>query len=240
MKIVISLIASLPFVSVFPAFAQIVEMHEFGATNTQYFIYSSGTTFDFVAENTMRVNTVETKSWLATNIQANFHIELTIQDSLIGKWDQFVDRVTLYQEYFHTKQLSYSLTQGDTIVYKIYGNHGYAEGGLRGVNYVKLTGEAVTDMEVAQSIPSEFRIGQNYPNPFNPSTTIEFALPHARFVTLNVYNVLGDQVATLISENLSAGTFSATWDASGMPSGVYFYRLTAGEDVQTRKMVLMK
>ena len=81
---------------------------------------------------------------------------------------------------------------------------------------------------------------QHTPNSFNPSTTIEFAQPHAGYVTLIVYNVLGEEVANLITGDHAAGTFKATWDASGLPSGVYFYRLTSGEYVQTKKMVLMR
>jgi len=88
--------------------------------------------------------------------------------------------------------------------------------------------------------PAEYSLEQNYPNPFNPSTTIEIALPHSGFVTLKIYNVLGEGVTTLVEGNHAAGTFKATWDASGLPSGVYFYRLVAGEYVQTKKMVLIK
>jgi hypothetical protein len=89
-------------------------------------------------------------------------------------------------------------------------------------------------------LPACFALHQNYPNPFNPSTTIEFALPHSGLVTLKVYNVLGEEVATLIAGERAAGTYRATWDASGLPSGVYLFRLTAGEYVHTKKMVLMK
>jgi hypothetical protein len=95
-------------------------------------------------------------------------------------------------------------------------------------------------IENSIALPAYYALHQNYPNPFNPSTTIEFALPHAGFVTLKVYNVLGGQVATLIAGDHEAGTFKATWNASGMPSGVYFYRLIAGEYVQTKKAVLKK
>jgi len=97
---------------------------------------------------------------------------------------------------------------------------------------------AVTDGSMP--VPLEFGLQQNYPNPFNPTTTIEYALPHAGRLTLKVYNVLGEEVATLFDGEHAAGTFKATWDASHMPSGVYIYRLTAGEHVQARKMVLMK
>ena len=88
--------------------------------------------------------------------------------------------------------------------------------------------------------PERYVLNQNYPNPFNPSTTIEFALPHSGFVTLRVYNVLGEEVATLTAGVHFAGAFKTTWDARGLPSGVYFYRLTAGDYVQTKKMVLVR
>jgi hypothetical protein len=88
--------------------------------------------------------------------------------------------------------------------------------------------------------PAEVRLSQNYPNPFNPSTTIEYAIPHAGFVTLKIYSTLGQEVATLVSEDHGAGRFHAVWDAAGFSSGVYFYRLSAGGYVQTRKLVLTK
>jgi photosystem II stability/assembly factor-like uncharacterized protein len=101
--------------------------------------------------------------------------------------------------------------------------------------------EMITSVEGPSAfLPTDYLLMQNYPNPFNPSTTIEFALTYAGFVTLKVYNVLGEEVATLIAGDQAAGTFKATWNASGLPSGVYFYRLTAGEYVQTKKAVLMK
>jgi hypothetical protein len=88
--------------------------------------------------------------------------------------------------------------------------------------------------------PDQFALLQNYPNPFNPSTTIEFALPQTSTVALKVLNILGEKVAILFSGEGTVGNFTATWDASDMPSGAYFFRLTAGEYVQTRKAVLMK
>jgi hypothetical protein len=72
------------------------------------------------------------------------------------------------------------------------------------------------------------------------STTIEFALPRSGYVTLTVHNLLGQEVAALVAGEHAAGTFKTTWDAPGLPSGVYFYRLTAGEYVQTKKMVLVQ
>jgi len=89
-------------------------------------------------------------------------------------------------------------------------------------------------------LPNHFILRQNYPNPFNPSTTISFSLPSSSFVTLQVFDVLGREVSTLMSRKLSAGTYSQKWNASDLPSGVYFYRLQAGEFAETRKLQLLK
>jgi len=87
-------------------------------------------------------------------------------------------------------------------------------------------------------------LSENYPNPFNPSTTIEFVLPKAGFVTLKIYDLLGREVAALISEKKSAGTYQAKWDGTGFSSGVYFYRLCAEQighsEIQTKKLVLLR
>jgi len=95
--------------------------------------------------------------------------------------------------------------------------------------------------------PYEFRLYQNYPNPFNPTTVIRFSVESANGrmgdpvkVTLKVYDILGREVRTLVNENLPEGSYEVTWDATNMPSGVYFYRMTAGTFVQTRRMVLMR
>ena len=95
------------------------------------------------------------------------------------------------------------------------------------------------------SLPQEFSLGQNYPNPFNSSTTISYAVPERSKVTLAVYNVIGRKVATLVNEIRPVGSYSVTWDgadAAGaeVASGIYFYRLTAGEIVRARKMLLLK
>jgi hypothetical protein len=86
----------------------------------------------------------------------------------------------------------------------------------------------------------EFELLQNYPNPFNPSTTIQFSLLRSGYVTLKVYNTLGKEVATLAAKNLPAGKHQATWNASGLADGVYFYRLQAGDLAQTKKLIIAK
>lgn len=94
--------------------------------------------------------------------------------------------------------------------------------------------------EIFTEIPPSFSLEQNYPNPFNPSTTIQFALPRPIYVTLKVYNTLGKEIAILLAENLSAGKQEVVWEAKGMTSGIYFYRLQAADFVQTGKLVLVR
>ena len=85
-----------------------------------------------------------------------------------------------------------------------------------------------------------FSLTQNYPNPFNPSTTFSFSLPSKSFVSLKIYDMQGKKVATLVSDEMSAGTYSRQWNVANMSSGVYFYQLQAGSFLQTKKMVLVK
>ncbi|MFN0158023.1 MAG: choice-of-anchor J domain-containing protein [Bacteroidota bacterium] len=91
-----------------------------------------------------------------------------------------------------------------------------------------------------RGMPARFALKQNYPNPFNPATTINFDLAHAAFTTLRVFNLLGQEVATLVNGQLPPGTHTATFSAGNLPNGVYFYRLTSGQLTTTRQMLLVK
>jgi hypothetical protein len=100
---------------------------------------------------------------------------------------------------------------------------------------------APTDVKGSpNATPTSYALDQNYPNPFNPSTMIQFEIPEARFVTLKVYNLLGQEVATLINNQLGAGRYRAEFDGRNLPSGRYLYRLQAGTYTETKKMVLVK
>ncbi|MBU8934277.1 MAG: PKD domain-containing protein [candidate division Zixibacteria bacterium] len=91
-----------------------------------------------------------------------------------------------------------------------------------------------------QSLPTEFTLEQNYPNPFNPTTDIQFSLPEAGYIKLEVYNLVGQRVTVLAEGEFSTGNHTATWDASRFASGVYFYRLSTETMILTKKMVLLK
>ncbi|MCX6163006.1 MAG: T9SS type A sorting domain-containing protein [Ignavibacteriae bacterium] len=88
--------------------------------------------------------------------------------------------------------------------------------------------------------PDEFALLQNYPNPFNPATTINYQLPNTGNVKLTVYDALGHEAGVLVNESQNAGNYNIVWNASGFPSGVYFYRLEAGSFVSNKKMILLK
>jgi hypothetical protein len=91
-----------------------------------------------------------------------------------------------------------------------------------------------------QSLPSVFSLEQNYPNPFNPSTTIKFSLPENSNVLLSIYNTLGQKITELVNTNLNAGTYSFSWDASEVASGVYIYKLTTDKSISIKKMILLR
>ena len=92
----------------------------------------------------------------------------------------------------------------------------------------------------AVTLPEEYKLAQNYPNPFNPTTTIAFSLKQPGKTVLEIYNILGQKVATLVNEQLTAGAHQYNWNAAGQASGIYFYRLMAGNFVETKKMMLLK
>lgn len=104
----------------------------------------------------------------------------------------------------------------------------------------KLTDEIVVSIAYEEPIPNSFSLEQNYPNPFNPSTVISYQLPVISDVTIKVYDVLGNEVATLVNEYKPAGSYEVDFNATGLSSGIYFYKLQTGSFVETKKMLLLK
>jgi hypothetical protein len=94
--------------------------------------------------------------------------------------------------------------------------------------------------EIPGSTPSAYALEQNFPNPFNPSTKINFSVPVEGFVTLDVYNSIGQKITTLVNETKTAGTYVVNFDASDLTSGIYFYKISSGNFTETKKMILLK
>ncbi|HED38767.1 MAG TPA: T9SS type A sorting domain-containing protein, partial [Ignavibacteria bacterium] len=121
----------------------------------------------------------------------------------------------------------------------VSGNYAYVADGGDGLYILHndlITG--VNDDKV--NIPEAFSLKQNYPNPFNPTTTISYKLPKQSFVSLKVYDMLGRELAVLVNEEKPMGNYKVNFNASNLSSGIYFYRLTAGSFVETKRMVLLK
>ncbi len=126
-----------------------------------------------------------------------------------------------------------TLKQGsDGFVYALRG--GYTAAGL--IYRIK---PDLTGIE-PNGIPVNFRLGQNYPNPFNPSTSIGYSMLKDGFVSIKIFDVTGSEIAVLVDQNVKAGDHSVVWDASNLPSGVYFYRMTANNQSIEKKMALVK
>ena len=101
-------------------------------------------------------------------------------------------------------------------------------------------GPFVSDVKIEETIPGDYKLSQNYPNPFNPSTSIEYSIPEESFVELKVYDVLGNEVTTLVNDQRAAGVYQADFSGKGLASGLYIARITAGNYTSSIKMTLMK
>lgn len=147
------------------------------------------------------------------------------------------DKADIYNPF-----LPFFFVEGIGSIYNIFNHRGYYLAG-----YISTDGYAMgklnvvpTSIDENDEIPSSVTLHQNYPNPFNPSTVIGYQLPEAGMVRLAVYDILGRHIVTLVEETQPPGTHQVRWDASRMASGIYIYRIQAGNFTETRKMVLIK
>lgn len=119
-------------------------------------------------------------------------------------------------------------------------NSGYVFAGTNDSGVFRSAGTTTFVKESGKSISNRFLLSQNYPNPFNPSTTINYSVPKQSNVTLTIYDALGREVTTLISEEESIGNYSIEFNAAYLSSGIYFYRLQAGSFAETKKLILLR
>jgi hypothetical protein len=154
-----------------------------------------------------------------------------------GNWQDFNDGLP-----DAVQGMDLNITYANNVIRVMtHGNGGYER---------KLLSQLLTGLELDPPVVSSFKLEQNYPNPFNPSTTISWQLPVDAFVSLKVYDILGNEVASLMNEEKPAGSYEVEFSAKGgsasggdawnLTSGVYFYQLRAGNFVETRKMILLK
>jgi len=136
--------------------------------------------------------------------------------------EQYIGRKSLKSIYFADDTTGWAVGDSGTILCTTNG----------GVSFI--------EEEEIYEIPANYNLSQNYPNPFNPSTKIRYSIPQSSNVVIEVFDILGNEIETLVSEEKTAGTYEKTLYAENLPSGVYFYRLQAGSFVEIKKMVLLK
>ena len=112
--------------------------------------------------------------------------------------------------------------------------------GIIGTDGVTWRSSGTVDVENEEQIPTQYSLNQNYPNPFNPSTTVKFSIPNEEYVSLKIFNSLGEEVADLVNETKPTGNYSVSFDASQLSSGVYLYKINAGGFTEIKKMMLIK
>jgi hypothetical protein len=171
--------------------------------------------------------------------------------------DEVNKTATLVWQFDHNKDIfsfamgnAQRLPNGNTLI-------GWGTAGIPSITEVDIYGNIVFELGMDDSlwtyrayrfpfkqpeneIPQNFDLSQNYPNPFNPSTTISFSIPVQSNVTLKIYDVLGREVDQLINENVNAGQHNIIWNAQNFSSGIYFYKIAAGDFIESKKMILLK
>ena len=201
---------------------------DFVITNTTYF---NGVPFITTSAN--HVETVLVDAWGNMTMPGG-----TVIQALRLRRD---DRYTSPSPPFYTRTISYSfITKPGSVVEIVASDTTAPNSGTIQTDGVTWSISGAVGVEDEGQIPTQYSLSQNYPNPFNPSTTIHFSVPSSEFVTLKVFDVLGNEVATLINEEKPAGVYEVNFSALQFTSGVYFYTLNAGSFVETKKMILMK
>jgi len=120
--------------------------------------------------------------------------------------------------------------------WQVYDSDNFSSWELGNFDYIS----TLTPVENIENDINSFKVSQNYPNPFNPTTKIRYSVPQSSNVMIKIFDILGNEIETLVDEEKSVGTYEITWYAEQLPSGIYFYRLQADSFVETKKMILMK
>jgi len=221
--------------------------------NTQYFWHISGKTGPSFGPFSLTAN-----FWTLIPVPGQVTLAFpgadgtVTADSATFTWRKQAGAIKYWYELgfdslFQFRSLDTTLTDTVKTVRALTNNHMYYwkvragnGGGWGAYSTVRRLNTLFTGVDDKHSIPTEFRLHENYPNPFNPSTRIDYELPKESRVSLTVYNTLGEVIARLVDDVRPAGYYTVTFDASGLASGVYFYRLNAGDVTLLKKMLLVK
>ena len=183
------------------------------------------------ANNATGVSTNPTLSWNASSGATSYRLQVSTVSNF---------STTVYNQsgITGTSRPVTGLMNNTTYYWRVNASNAVGTSAYSSVRNFTTGATSVERMD--NEVPQRHELGQNFPNPFNPTTTIEFSVVNAGYVTLTIYDALGGEIQTLVNQNLAPGRYGTQWNASEIPSGVYFYRLTAGLFVQTKKLVLLK
>jgi hypothetical protein len=185
------------------------------------------------ADGTVNVPLAARLTWHPCAGAVSYHVQV----SLNGGFDSLVVDIKGIRD----SSLQIALKRELTLHYwRVHGEHDSASSLWSTPVGRFTTGRLESTQDVPTGMPDAFALEQNFPNPFNPSTTIRFALPHRAFVSLTVFNALGQKVGDLLNGEVEAGYHHVRFDATGFPSGMYFYRIQAGEFRQIRRLLLLR
>lgn len=171
--------------------------------------------------------------WSKSSVAENYDLQVS-EDVSINPAKMIVDETIIDTAY----QL-HNLVLNKIYAWRVKSKNSIGESNWSSAHQFKTTNDT-TSIEYEPVLPKEYALYQNYPNPFNPVTIIKFDLPRETNTSLKIYNLLGQEILTLINSNLSPGRFNIEFDGGNLPSGIYFYVLSAGERVFTKKMMLIK
>jgi len=150
-----------------------------------------------------------------------------------------VDTNGVFYSRSHSKQVKFVAEDYTQLGFSVDSSYAGGTALTKGHEFMVKSGAAGV-RQLSRTAPAQFNLAQNYPNPFNPTTKISFAVSQTEFVSLEVYNMLGQEVATLVNGHMMPGSYEVSFDASTLSSGLYFYRLSAGSFSRVRKMSLVK
>ena len=189
-------------------------------------------------------------NWINIGLNAKGISSLTVKDNNIFAGDFFNAEVYLSTNFGTNWKLKNNGLGSQNSVLSLATTAQYIFAGTDSSVWRREYAEIIDVKKISEMVPSAYSLSQNYPNPFNPNTKIKFNIasalssPHAlsgeHFVSLKVYNLLGQEITTLINEKIKPGEYEVTFDGSNLPGGVYFYKLTAGDFSETKKMLMIK
>jgi hypothetical protein len=184
---------------------------------------------------TMHLNTYDVASNLIEEVYESWRANQLLQ-SWRKKHDYDIDNNIVSSSYEEYKSNNWIFADGDLSFSDIWGNKFAVFNAAKlNVIYTNLPTSVLSNSKVV-----DFRLSQNYPNPFNPSTVINYSLPNSSKVLIKVYDILGSEIKTLVNKYQSSGIYEVEFEAKGLSSGIYFYRIMTDKYSETKKMILMR